>query len=86
MVISTLLSLLTPLVFVAGMGVISILYGFVDRKQENNGLQFFFGIPVVGGALGLHFLIRRLAHHNTLHAWLIEVIVVMVIWYLFQRF
>ncbi|WP_018618251.1 hypothetical protein [Spirosoma luteum] len=85
MVITKLFSLLTPLVFVAGIGLIIILYGFVDMKQENNVLQFFFGIPVAGGALGLHFLIRQLAHHNTLHVWIMEAILVLIMWYLFQR-
>ena len=65
--------------------MIIILYGFVDMKQENNVLQFFFGIPIAGGAFGLHFLIRRLAHNNTLHVWLIEAIIVAGMWYLFQR-
>ena len=85
MVLSKLFSLLTPLVFVAGIGVIIILYGFVDMKQENNVLQFFFSIPVAGGALGLHFLVRRLAYHNTLHIGIIEAILVAGMWYLFQR-
>ena len=83
--IAPLFSLLTPLVGVAGVGVIKILYGFVDIKRENNVPQFFFGIPIAGGALGLHFLVRRLAHHNTLHVWIIEVIIVAGIWFLFQR-
>ncbi|WP_020602180.1 hypothetical protein [Spirosoma spitsbergense] len=85
MVISTLFSLLTPLVFIAGIGVVKILYGFVDMRQRNNVLQFFFGIPIAGGALGLHFLLRQLAHHNTMHVCIIETIIVAGMWYLFQR-
>lgn len=85
MVIAKLFSLLTPLIGVAGIGVIIILYGFVDRKKQNSVLQFFFGIPITGGAIGLHFMVRRLAHHNTLHVWIIEAILVAGMWYLFQR-
>lgn len=85
MIISKLFSLFTPLIGVMGMGVIMILYGFVDMKKENNVLPFFFGIPIAGGALGLHFLVRRLAHHNTLHVWILEAIIVAGMWFLFQR-
>ena len=85
MAISKLFSLITPLIVVALMGVIMILYGFIDMKQENNVLQFFFGIPIAAGAFGLHLLVRRLAHHNTLHVWIVESIVVALMWYVFNR-
>ncbi len=65
--------------------MIIILYGFVNLKQKNNRVQFLFGIPITGGALGLHFLIRQSVHHDTVQVWLIEAIIVAVMWYLFQR-
>ncbi|MVM32085.1 hypothetical protein GO755_18695 [Spirosoma sp. HMF4905] len=83
--ISKVFSLITPLMIVALMGIIIILYGFVDMKQENNVLQFIFGIPIAAGAVGLHFLVRRLAQHNTLHVWIIESILVALMWYVFNR-
>ncbi|WP_332369179.1 hypothetical protein [Spirosoma telluris] len=52
---SKVFSVLTPLVGVSLIGVIMILYGFIDMKQENNILQFLFGIPIAGGALGFIF-------------------------------
>lgn len=83
--ISKLFSLITPLVVVAFMGVIMILYGFVDMKQQNNALQFIFGIPIAAGAFGLHLLIRRFSQHNTLHVWIAESMIVAFMWYVFQR-
>ncbi|GAB4054257.1 hypothetical protein [Spirosoma foliorum] len=83
--ISKVFNLVTPLMIVALMGLIMILYGFVDMKQQNNILQFLFGIPIMAGAVGLHFLIRRLAHHNTLHVWIIEAIIVAFMWYGFMH-
>lgn len=82
---SKVFSVLTPLVGVSLIGVIMILYGFIDMKQENNILQFLFGIPIAGGAIGLHFLVRRLAHQNTLHVWIVEAILVAFMWYVFNR-
>ncbi|QDK78361.1 hypothetical protein EXU85_06995 [Spirosoma sp. KCTC 42546] len=83
--LSKVFSLITPLMLLSLAGVIMILYGFVDRNRENNVLQFFFGIPIAAGAIGLHFLVRRLAHQNTLHVWVIEAILVAFMWYIFQR-
>ena len=83
--ISKVLSWITPLVGVAVMGIIMILYGFVDMKQQNNALQFLFGIPIAAGAFGLHLLIRRFSQYNTLHIWIAETIIVGFMWYVFQR-
>lgn len=80
-----LFSLVTPLVIVSLMGIIMILYGFVDMKQQNNALQFIFGIPIAAGAFGLHWLIRRFSDYNTLHVWIAESLVVAFMWYVFQR-
>ncbi|WP_223860886.1 hypothetical protein [Spirosoma validum] len=38
--------IITPLMIIALMGVIIIGYGFVHPQQENNVLQFIFGIPI----------------------------------------
>lgn len=83
--ISKVFSLITPLVLLSLVGVIMILYGFVDMSQENNVLQFFFGIPIAAGAIGLHFLVRRLARQDTLYVWVIEAVLVAFMWYVFQR-
>ncbi|MEZ0542147.1 hypothetical protein [Fibrella arboris] len=73
---SKLASLITPLVLVSLMGVVMILYGFVDMKRDNNVLQFIFGVPLAAGALGLHYVVRRAAQHNTRHVWIAESILV----------
>ncbi|MBO0947876.1 hypothetical protein [Fibrella forsythiae] len=79
--LSKIASLITPLVLMAMMGVIMILYGFVDMKRDNNILQFLFGIPLAAGALGLHYVVRRAARNNTLHVWIAESILVGLMWY-----
>ncbi|WP_375444875.1 hypothetical protein [uncultured Fibrella sp.] len=79
--LSKIASLITPLVLLSVMGVIMILYGFVDMKQQNNILQFLFGIPIAAGALGLHYVVRRAARNNTLHVWIAESILVGLMWY-----
>ena len=70
--LSKLASLITPLILLALMGVVMILYGFVDMKRDNNVLQFLFGIPLMLGAVGLHYIVRRAAQNNTLHVWIAE--------------
>ncbi|GAB3547116.1 hypothetical protein [Spirosoma fluminis] len=83
--ISKFFNLLTPLIGVAIMGVIMIGYGFVNPKQDNNILQFLFGIPIMAGALGLHWVVRRMTHNNTLSVWIIESILVGFMVYVFLR-
>ncbi|MGF7215226.1 hypothetical protein GGR92_001366 [Spirosoma lacussanchae] len=83
--ISKLFGLITPLVLLSLMGLIMILYGFVDMKQENNVLQFFFGIPLMTGALGLHWLVRRAVRYDTRYVWIIESIMVAFMWYVFNH-
>ena len=68
---------------VAGMGLIMIGYGFVNPSQDNNVLQFIFGIPIALGAAGLHFLFRRILHQNTLTIWILEAIIVAAMLWIF---
>jgi hypothetical protein len=63
------------------IGVVIILYGFIDMKQENNILQFLFGIPIAAGAFGLHVVVRRIARDNTLHIWVAESVLVALMAY-----
>lgn len=67
---------ITPLLLVALMGLIMIAYGFVKPSQENNVLQFIFGIPVLLGAIGLHYIVRRASKGNVLRIWIVEAIIV----------
>ncbi|CCG98352.1 hypothetical protein FAES_0339 [Fibrella aestuarina BUZ 2] len=67
---------ITPLLLVALMGLIMIAYGFVKPSQENNVLQFIFGIPVLLGAIGLHYIVRRASNGNVLRIWIVEAIIV----------
>lgn len=54
------------------MGVIMVVQGVAHLNQENIILNFFFGIPLMVGALGAHFLIRRVLNGHTLFIWLLE--------------
>lgn len=83
--LSKLFGLITPLVILSGIGVIMIGYGFMNMGRENNILQFFFGVPIAAGAIGLHFLVRRLARQDALYVWIAESILVAFMWYVFQR-
>ncbi|GAB3940525.1 hypothetical protein GCM10028805_02460 [Spirosoma harenae] len=68
--------IITPLMILSFMGLIMIGYGFVNPQQQNNVLQFIFGIPIALGAAGFHFLIRRATNGNTLNVWIAEGIIV----------
>ena len=74
--LARLVDIVTPLRIVALMGVIMILYGFVDMDRQNNVLQFMFGIPIMAGALGVHYVVRRATHRNALSIWIIESVLV----------
>jgi ABC-type uncharacterized transport system permease subunit len=80
-----ILSLVTPLVLLSLAGVIMIGYGFINMGQENNVLQFFFGIPLAAGAYGLHVVVRRIFRQNTLHVWVAELVIVSLMWYGFNK-
>lgn len=77
--------IITPLMILSLMGVIMIGYGFANPQQENNVLQFMFGIPIALGAAGFHFLIRRIVNYNVLYMWIIEAIIVGCLIYAFPR-
>ncbi|RRA98859.1 hypothetical protein [Larkinella rosea] len=83
-VISKLISIVTPLTLMALMGVLMVVNGIAHMKQENNVLNFFFGIPLALGAFGVHMLIRHLTHHKTAYVWAIEFILVGLFWYAFM--
>ncbi|GAB4040716.1 hypothetical protein [Spirosoma gilvum] len=57
MTLEKLFNIITPLMGIAVLGLIMIGYGFVNPSQQNNVLQFIFGIPIALGAIGIHFLI-----------------------------
>ncbi|MBD2701229.1 hypothetical protein IC229_11320 [Spirosoma sp. BT702] len=82
---SKVFDIITPLMILAGMGVIMIGYGFVDMKRENNVLQFIFGIPIALGAAGVHFLIRRAVGYKTLTMWIVEAIIVLFLGYVYSK-
>jgi ABC-type transport system involved in multi-copper enzyme maturation permease subunit len=81
---SKLFDIVTPLMILSFMGVIMIGYGFVNPQQQNNVLQFIFGIPIALGAAGFHFLIRRAANGNTKNIWIAEAIIVGALILLFR--
>jgi len=85
MTLEKLFSIVTPLMGLALVGVIMIGYGFVHPEQQNNVLQFIFGIPIALGAAGFHFLIRRSVNYNTLRMWIIEAIIVGALCYIFPK-
>lgn len=74
--IMKIFDIITPLMILSFMGLIMIGYGFVNPQQQNNVLQFIFGIPIALGAAGFHFLIRRAASGNTRNIWIAEAIIV----------
>ncbi|GAB3987224.1 hypothetical protein GCM10028807_06650 [Spirosoma daeguense] len=74
--LAKIFDIITPLMILSVMGLIMIGYGFVNPQQQNNVLQFIFGIPIALGAAGFHFLIRRAAHGNTRNIWIAEAIIV----------
>lgn len=80
-----LFSLVTPLVLLSLAGVIMIGYGFINMGQENNVLQFFFGIPLAIGAYGLHVLIRQACRRDALTVWIAELVIVSLMWYGFNK-
>ncbi len=85
MELSKIFAHISPLMILAFMGLIMIGYGFVNPSQDNNVLQFIFGIPIALGAAGVHFLIRRLVNYNTLYMWIIEAIMVGFLCYVFLK-
>ncbi|GAB3567302.1 hypothetical protein GCM10027578_17970 [Spirosoma luteolum] len=85
MTLARLASLLTPLVLFSGIGLLMIGYGFITWGQENNVLQFLFGIPLWLGPLGLHGCIRRFTRFDTGQIWLVEGLLVGLAVYGFLR-
>lgn len=81
--VSRIFELITPFTLVAIMGLIMIGNGIVHTGRENNELQYLFGVPLTLGALGAHFLVRRLLKQNTLYIWIAEAIVVASLGYQF---
>jgi hypothetical protein len=77
--------LITPLVLLSLAGVIMIGYGFVNMGQENNVLQFFFGVPLAAGSFGLHALVRQACRRNVLTVWIAELVLVALMWYGFNK-
>ncbi|MGA0555164.1 hypothetical protein ACO2Q8_00825 [Larkinella sp. VNQ87] len=67
-----LFDFITPFTLVAGLGFMMVGNGLLHLNEENNILHFFFGIPLIGMALGAHFLTRRILNQNTLQIWLME--------------
>ncbi|MBN8823524.1 MULTISPECIES: hypothetical protein [unclassified Spirosoma] len=85
MTFKKLFTIVTPLMGMALLGLIMIGYGFVHPSQQNNVLQFIFGIPIALGAIGAHFLILRIVHNNTLIMWIIEAVIVGFLCYAFPK-
>ncbi|GAB3931291.1 hypothetical protein [Larkinella terrae] len=82
--ISKLVNIITPLTLMALIGVLMVVNGIAHIKQENNVLNFFFGIPLALGAFGVHMLIRHLTRQKTAYVWAIEFILVALFWYAFM--
>ncbi|WP_080238717.1 hypothetical protein [Spirosoma rigui] len=80
-----LFSVVTPLMLLALAGVIMIGYGFINMGQENNVLQFFFGIPLAAGSFGLHVLVRKACRRDVLTVWIAELVLVSLMWYGFNK-
>lgn len=72
----------TPLTLGALLGLYWILDGMshtingTKAEQRDYGLLIVLGLPLLLGCVGTHFLIRRLANHNTMYVWIIEAILV----------
>lgn len=74
--ISTLVNWITPFVLVAVLGGVMVVNGILNSGQENNALNYIFGVPVLIGALLSDFLIRQVLNRNRLHIWLLELFLV----------
>ena len=85
MAIERILNFVTPFRLMALMGVGMIAQGFVHMDQQNNVLQFIFGIPLAAGMLGFDYLMRRATRDNTRYLWLVEAIIVAFMWYGFNH-
>ncbi|WP_138991703.1 hypothetical protein [Larkinella sp. C7] len=85
MFLSKVISIVTPLMLMALIGVVMIVYGLLNTGQENNILQFFFGIPIALGFAGMHFLIRRVLERNNLRIWILETLIVAALWLIYPH-
>ena len=79
----TIAEFLTPFMFMALLGVMMIVEGLLHMGRENNALQFIFGVPVLFGALGAHWVVWRASLRNIRTMWIVEGVLVAVSWYLF---
>ncbi|QKZ12183.1 hypothetical protein [Spirosoma sp. KUDC1026] len=84
-------SWVTPLMLGALLGAYWILDGLshtvngTKAEQRDYGLLIVLGLPLLLGCVGTHFLIRRLANHNTLYVWIIEAMLVGAVASVFMR-
>ncbi|GAB3325195.1 hypothetical protein GCM10027299_23010 [Larkinella ripae] len=76
MELSKVFDWITPLTLLALAGVYTIGIGITHWGQENNALQFIFGVPLTIGPLIGHFLIRQVLMRNTLRIWILEAVLV----------
>ncbi|GAB3791827.1 hypothetical protein GCM10028819_00910 [Spirosoma humi] len=85
MTIERIVNFVTPFRLVALIGILAIGQGFLHMDQRDNVLQFIFGIPLAAGMIGFDYLMRRATRDNTLYLWLVEAIIVALMWYGFNH-
>lgn len=78
-----LFEFVTPLTLMAGGGLLIIGQGLLHLGEENNVLQFFFGVPLLFGAVVVHIIIWGMLKRNVLYIWLVEFVLVGLFLYAF---
>ncbi|WP_420150301.1 hypothetical protein [Spirosoma sp.] len=81
---SKIASIVTPFMLLALGGILMVIEGLFHIGRENNALQFIFGIPIAIGAVGFHFLVRRLLKGNNLYIWIVEGFIALSLGYQFM--